>query len=107
MREGHFIENIVDYSKSYNTERRAILTHATNEMKTSLFSHLTVFDANVWSFIIISIMLMILILLLFHKTVLIEKKISFKLLFELLFKFYASCLQQGINIIVLMELMFF
>jgi len=97
MRDEPFIENIVDYSTPYNIERSVILIHATNQLKSNFFSHLTVFDANVWSVIIISIILMIVIVLLFRKMVLVEKKISFKLLFELLFRFYASCLQQGIK----------
>ena len=97
IREEPFVDKIVDYTIPFTHERCVILSHVTNDMEYDLFSYFMVFDINVWSVLMISIFTIILIVSIFHDLILIERKLTFKLILDFLFKLYANCLSKGIK----------
>ena len=89
--------NIVDYSIPYNHEKPIFLTPVNDEMNSNYFSYFNVFEANVWSVIMISLLTIVLMLSLFWKMVLIEQHLSFQLISEISLRLYASYLNKGIQ----------
>ena len=96
MREEPFAANIVDYTIPFNVERAIVLSHVINDTESDLFSYFMVFDIKVWSILLLSILAMIFVVSIFREFILIEKKLTTKLIFDFLFKLYANCLSKGI-----------
>ncbi len=96
VREEGFVDHIIDYTIPISVERSVVLTLVNNQITKYIFTYFSVFDLNVWSLLLISMLLIVLILSLFYKICLIRKQLSFEIVTQLFLKLYGGFLTKGI-----------